>query len=378
MKTKIVHIITALSVGGAEQALYKLLLNTDNSKYTTTVVSLTSVGMKAKKIKRLGVDVYSCNMNKGIHGVLGLYVLVKVLRKVRPDIVQTWLYHSDLIGGIIAKTLGIKNIIWGIRTTDIKSTSIVTYIVRFICAKLSRSIPEKIIVVAESSKNKHVELGYYEPKMLVIPNGFEYRNASSKFQDIQLIKSKLHINKKDFVIGAVGRFSYDKGHDVLIQASKEILKKFPNVKFLLVGPGLELSNKKVVSIIKKNSDLSRFLLVGEQSNINSYLQMMNIFCLPSRTEGFPNILGEAMLLGVPCVATNVGDVSILGGNEVLLSKAGSSEDLSRKIVEMMSFAESTRNQIGLILQNRIIENYPISNTVIKHHLLYQELLKEEL
>ena len=106
--------------------------------------------------------------------------------------------------------------------------------------------------------------------------------------------------------------------------------------------------------------------------------MMNIFCLPSRTEGFPNILGEAMLLGVPCVATNVGDVSILGGNEVLLSKAGSSEDLSRKIVEMMSFAESTRNDIGLRLQNRIIENYPISNTVIKHHLLYQELLKEEL
>ncbi len=377
MKIRILHIITSLSVGGAEQSLYRLLLNIDNSKYSVAVVSLTGTGVFSKKIENLGIDVYACNMEKSLRGILGLFTLVKIIKNFKPDIVQTWLYHSDLIGGVVARLLGIRNIIWGIRSTELKRNSRFTVLIRFVCAKLSSIIPKKIVVVAEAAKYRHIELGYCKSNMQVIPNGFDKKDFSPNVKDIQLVRNSLGINNS-IVIGAVGRFSHEKGHDVLIEASKIILEESPQVLFLLIGPDLDALNKNLISTIKQKSDLSKFILAGERTDIDVCMQVMDIFCLPSRTEGFPNVLGEAMLSGVPCVATDVGDVSLLGGDDILLSKVDDPKDLAKKIITIMNFTKNKRNKIGLRLMDRIVSHYAINITINKYYSLYDELLKENV
>lgn len=364
---RFMHVITGLSIGGAEQAMFRLLCHMEEKELM--VVSLTTKGVLGKSLEANGFQVEALGMNFYNFPIV-FYKLYRLMKRHRPSIVQTWLYHSDLIGGLAAKVSGIRNIVWNIRSTDLRRGSFVTMLVRKFCAYLSFYIPIKIIVVAHRSKARHVQIGFDSSKIEVISNGFDVKDYEFSHADISSFRKSLGIRDGEIVVGCVGRFSQVKGQDIFVKAACNIVEKFPDTKFLMVGRGIEVTNIDLMTMFDDINHLSNFIMLGERSDIKLCLSSMDIFCLPSRSEGFPNALGEAMLAGVPCVSTNVGDAAIMGGVDIPYAIPDNIDDLTEKLTFMIRKSEKERSELGKRLKLRIIENFSIQKMVARYKDIY--------
>ena len=366
---KVLHIITGLDVGGAESSLSNLL---SSLNIETKVVSLTSNGKIGKIIESMGYEVVPLNLT--IFNFFTVFLrLCRIIKEYKPDVVQTWLYHADLIGGLAAKFTSVKSVVWNIRTTELKRGSYTTSGIRKLLALLSDTVPDKVVVVAEKAKKKHIDLGYKSSRMVVIPNGFEIAKFDVSLNKVASFKKEIGLADDELVVGCVGRLSQVKGQDVFVKATNIVLKVFPRVRFLLIGRGLDYSNQEFIDVLKKHSNINNFILLGERSDIPTCLKSMDLFCLPSRSEGFPNSLGEAMLAGIPCVSTDAGDAAILGGDDVPIAKVGNHEDLASKLVETLAKSQLEREEIGRRLRQRIINEYSMDKMVCQYQDLYSHL-----
>jgi glycosyltransferase involved in cell wall biosynthesis len=169
------HIITGLDLGGAEMMLYKVLLQMNRDAFQAEVVSMRDMGTLGEKIAKLGVPVRTLNMRRGVPDPRALWRLVKILKRQPPDLIQTWMYHANLMGGIAAKLAGDIPIVWGIHHSnfDPRKSKRRTVWTMKAGALLSSRLPREIICCGEVPKRVHIEMGYDAKKTVVIPNGFD-------------------------------------------------------------------------------------------------------------------------------------------------------------------------------------------------------------
>lgn len=373
---KIIHIITSLKVGGAEIMLKRLLEFDPMAISNTEVVSLTALGVIGESLRAQGVKVHALNLSPSIFNIpIGIGKLVTIIRGYQPEIIQTWMYHADLMGGLSAYLAGYKNIAWGIHHTSLSfGDSLKTRIVMKVCAVLSRWIPKKIICVANAARQTHIAAGYEASRMMVIPNGFDFSVLTSTERKRAAIRQTCYFSESDIVIGCVGRFHSVKGHDNLIKAAKTVTKQYSTVRFLLVGRDCDYNNAKLMHSIYDNGVQECFVLLGERNDVPDCLASMDIYCMPSRTEGFPLGLGEAMAMGLPCVATNVGDTTVLVGETAILVPPQNSQALAHGLLELIAMSEKQREKIGERAKERVMREFTIEKT----HTLFKEVYKEML
>ena len=308
---KIVHIIIGLNTGGAELMLKKLI-DATYQDFDYTVVSLTDLGVIGPLLKEDGITVHTLGLKNVLLMPFVFIKLVFLLLKIKPDVVQTWMYHADFLGGLAAKLTGVKKIIWGIRSTNIEHNgSKITLLIRKMCAFLSYCIPDKIICAANASKEAHVKVGYDSSKMVVIPNGFDTEKIKFSAEGRASVRNELNIPSDAVVIGSVGRFNPVKNHKLFVDAALYALEKNSNIYFLMVGRDVDISNPFFYELLATSKFKENFKLVGEQKNVIPYYSAMDVFCLHSLSEGFPNVLAEAMSVGLASITTNVGDALFL-------------------------------------------------------------------
>jgi len=170
---QVMHVISGLGQGGAEGVLTRLILGSLDRAHHT-VVSMTDLGVHGQRLRDAGVDVYTLNMGSRKLSLSGLWALSRLMQRTRPDVVQTWMYNADLFGSLAAKLARIRTVSWGIRNAgeDLKRASGFARIARLVCARLSKWLPETILVCSHSSQTRHVDLGYDERRMQVITNGY--------------------------------------------------------------------------------------------------------------------------------------------------------------------------------------------------------------
>ena len=308
---KILHIISGLKDGGAEGALYRLIsTDTDN---THIVISLTDQGKYGNLIEKSGCDVFCLDMKRKLAPFGSFYQLIRLLRKHKPDVVQTWMYHADLIGGIAARLVGIKRIFWGIRQSnfDKNQTSLRTRVVARACSWFSYIVPHKIVCCANKALKPHLEIGY-KNNFVVIPNGYEYKRVNinpafkvSLFEDCDL-------NDNIPLIGMVGRYHYQKDHSNLIKALSILKEKGVSFYCVLVGEGVDSSNLLLQKDISDRELDDVIFLLGQRNDIPDVMSVLDLHILSSSSgEAFPNVVAEAMLYNTPCVVTDIGDAAFI-------------------------------------------------------------------
>jgi glycosyltransferase involved in cell wall biosynthesis len=366
---KILHIIVGLNSGGAEIMLSRLVIGAEN--VDNIIISLTSLGPIGDNLKKRRFQVYSLNLNVFNFFYKILY-LVKLIKQINPDVVQTWMYHSDFIGGLAAKIAGVKKIFWNIRNTEIpqKAFSRTGFIIR-ICALLSGYIPNKIICCAFSALDKHSALGYSRSEMVVIPNGYQ-KTYGEKFDKRHEVRTKLGLSSDVLVIGVVGRYDFLKGYDILISAASLFSKSYQGeFIFTCVGRHIDQNNPELMELLNDSSLKNNFLLMGESSNVEEIYSVMDFYCLPSRSEGFPNVVAEAMLCRLPCVVTDVGDAARIIGKTGIVVEPKNVESLASGLLRMAEFSFEKRKELGVLARSQIIENYEIGKIISQYMAVYE-------
>lgn len=375
---RIVHVITGLQVGGAEHMLRRLLLAqaAADSASRTTVVSLGKFGPIGEMLRRAGIDVIALGMRTPLGAPLAVWRLRRLLLRLRPDVVQTWMVHADLLGGLAARAAGIRAVVWGIRTTDFSINPLATRAVRWLCARLSSTLPHVIVCAAEASRRAHVQAGYDASRMLVIPNGFDATAWQPQPQRGAQVRSELGLPADGVVVGCVGRFNVAKDQGTFVAAAARVAARRADCRFLLVGRGLDRGNAELMRWIEATGHAARFVLLGERTDVAACLAAMDIFVLPSRSEGFPNALGEAMAMALPCVSTDVGDAAVLLGDTGRIVPPRDPSALAEAVLALAALPSAQRGQIGQSARERVLERFSLQQACERFTALHRQVAAE--
>jgi glycosyltransferase involved in cell wall biosynthesis len=307
----IVHVITGLGKGGAEGSLYRLIKN-DSSSNIHTVISMMDFGYYGNKLLRHGVKVHILNFPRGSVKFKSLIKIFLVIKSTKPDVVQTWMYHADLLGGIVAKILRVKNILWGVRHSNIEKGKIskFTRIIVRLCKMTSGFVPDKIVYNSKKSSEVHSDFGYNIKKLIVIPNGYNIEKYT-------ISHSKLIQNKKKTIIniGMVARWNIQKDHHNLFQAMQIIdnTQKY-EWKLILAGSQMDGNNHYLMDMLDRFNIQNKVELLGELMDIDTIYKQIDLHILSSIGESFPNVVAESMLSGIPNIVTDVGDSKYIVGD----------------------------------------------------------------
>jgi glycosyltransferase involved in cell wall biosynthesis len=374
---RVLHLTTGLNTGGAEIILARLVTHLDPLKFKSQVISMLPPGPVADQLQANGIHVMSLNMSAGRITPNAVFRLTQLIRNHKPDIIQTWMYHADFLGGLGARLAGDFPGVWGLHNSTVTPGAIKksTYLIIKACAFLSNWIPATIISVSRQAIKNHIEAGYNAKKFVFIPNGFDLQAfhpiASAHIQ----LSRVLGISENSKIIGLIARFDPQKDINNFIKAAAIIRKKIPGVHFVLCGDNMLPSNPILADWIKLANIHDRIHLLGRRDDIPQIMAGLDIAALSSCGEAFPLVLGEAMACGVPCVSTDVGDAALLVGETGKVVPPQNSEALSEAIIDLLYLPQNQIEELGKKARQRIEENFGLEQMVTAYASLYESLAK---
>ena len=372
---KVLHVITGLDSGGAESALCRLTVGDDRNIHE--VISLTSRGANGERLSRARIPVHALDMPRGCITLRGIMKLYRLLRLSRADVVQTWMYHADLIGGVLARVAGVKTVVWGIRGPfDTRRTAFQTKIAVRLCALLSRWIPDGIICNSAYAAEAHMRLGYAPRKFTNIPNGYPLGEFQPDDAARKQLLGELGLEEGTSLIGMVARFDSHKDHETLFAALRLVTRDFRRVSCLLVGMGMSRDSSALEKLAKKYGIEDVIKLLGPRDDVPKIMAALDLHILSSAAESFPNVVAEAMACGTPCVTTDVGDAALIVGDAGWVvspsEPAALADAILRAVYEMNDpIKAKTRREA---CRKRISDNYGLERMISSYTRVWVNLL----
>ena len=373
---KIVHVITSLNDGGAEGVLFRLC--TTDTVHRHLVISLSIEGKYGPLLRAKGISVIALGMKPNRLPLLALIRLVYLFLKHKPDLVQTWMPHADLLGGIAGRLAGVKSVVWGVRHTSLdqrfsKKTTI--WIVSLL-AKLSWWLPSRIAVCSKQAINAHEALGYDRTKMRYIPNGYDSGDFSAKTKEADNLRAEWGVEPITALIGTVGRYDPQKDHSNLLQALQLLQARKIDMRCVLVGMNLNAENRELLSQINALNLANTVMLLGMRKDIPVVMSALDLHILPSAYgEAFPNVVAEAMACETPCVVTDVGDAAYIVGDTGWVVPPNDAEALASAIEKALKERHKGQwPQLCLSARQRIQQHFDIQKMISAYHELWHETL----
>ncbi len=352
---KICHVINGLDEGGAETVLFRLIESSPDLDHV--VVSLSGWGKYGGALQSIGVDVIDADMGTSGRKLLGFKALVRLIKGIEPDAIQTWMYQSDLLGGIAGRIAGCRNVAWSIHNSmvGVSGQPLGRFAIIRICALLSHLIPRAIVSCSQVALRAHEGIGYSDRKLVFVPNGCPIDIFYPRAMARNRIRTEFGVGQSEVLLGIVARLDPQKDYENLLNAL-EILKGSNHFKCLLIGAGLD-AHSRLLPGIESRGLLRHVRLVGQRSDIPDVMNALDIFVLSSRTEAFPVVLTEAMACGIPCVTTDVGDSGCIVGDTGWVVPPQSPMRLARALSEAVTSLPDHVRQAAA--RRRIVDNFSV-------------------
>lgn len=377
-KLRILHLITSLDIGGAEMQLAKLLTRTDPARFRASVVCLINVGSVGEKIRAQGIPVYSLGMKRSIPSLFAIWRLRRLIALERPEILQTWLYHADLLGLMVGKLARVPSLVWNVRCSwvDMEHYPKLSKLVLKILARLSM-IPDAVIVNSEAGRAVHLKIGYRPKRFEIIPNGFELDRFRPNESARQWLRRESQLSDDDVIIGLVARYDPMKDHKTFLAAARIVGERHGQAYFILCGTSVDTNNVELNGLIDLYEIRNRVRVLGVRSDMEIITAGFDIACSSSAFgEGFSNAIAEAMACGVPCAVTDVGDSSHIVGFTGKVVPPQDPTGLADALCELIEAGPGIRKELGEKARARIAERYDIKAMAANYDQLYLSLCKQ--
>ncbi len=310
---RILFVITSSHIGGTEKFLYQLVTRLDTARFQAVVCSLKKPGYFARCLQQQGIRVYSLDMPEKVNGLtpvyflLGFVRLLYIIKKGKFDLIHSLLYRANLLARLAGSMGGVSQIISSERCLTRHKHPLAVWFDR--C-----TVPMSTYVLANSkavAEQLRVRERVNPEKIRIIYSGMDQKEQLSQ-ERITALKSSIGISSQEYVIGCVARLHPDKGLEDLLRAGAIIGGKFSSFRILLVGDGPQRAYLQ--ELAHKLGIGQQVVFTGFRSDVDSLIQTFNLFVLPSLEEGFSLSIMEAMVFGIPVIATRVG-----GMPEIIIS-----------------------------------------------------------
>ncbi|HXZ27014.1 MAG TPA: glycosyltransferase [Terriglobales bacterium] len=372
MKHRILHVITTLRTGGAEVSLLKLLSGS-SPEWEPSVVSLEDEGTVGQQISRLGIPVYSLRLRSEWPNPLRAFTLIRLARRLRPDVIQGWMPHGNLLATLASFSLRKRvPVFWGIHMSiyDLALERRLTALMIRVGARLSRSTAA-IIYNSRVAARQHEALGYCAARRVLIPNGFDCQVFHPDEVARRQVRTEMGVSQDTILVGLIARFHPVKDHANFLRAAGSVAVADPTVCFLLAGKGVTGDEPELARLVTEHRLQGRVFLLGERSDMPRLTAGLDVACSSSWTEAFSSTVGEAMACGVPCVATDVGETAFIIDNTGLVVPPRDSEALARAILELIRAGGAHRQQLGAAARRRIESEFSLAAIIRRHEELYR-------
>jgi glycosyltransferase involved in cell wall biosynthesis len=369
----VTHLITDLDVGGAERVLSRLVTASDPSRIRHSVICMLRPGRIADELAAAGCPVRTLEMSRDRTSPGAALRLWSMLREERTSVLQTWLYHADLLGTLVGRLAGVRSIVWNVRCSDMDLSCYPPSTARVLAGLrwLSRW-PAAVIANSQAGRVAHEFIGLRPRRWEVIPNGFEMppqtADARTKLRD------ELGLARDTIVIGMLARFDPMKDHATFLHAAARLAARHPDVAFVLAGRDVTRQNDFLLQLAREAGLGGQAHFLGERSDSAAILAGLDIASLSSAFgEGCPNAIGEAMACGVPCVATSVGDTQSLIAGTGICVPPRDHEALADAWDELLRRTPEERARLGAQARERIRTHFSLKGMVDRYGALYEEL-----
>lgn len=362
---KILHLITSLDRGGAQTMLTRLVTRLDRARFMPTVASLIDGGTERETLRQAGVPVASLGMRRGVPSLAAVARLRALVRTEQPALIQSWLYHADLLALLAGGSVPVA---WNIRLSSIDGERhrLQLRILQAVLAACSRR-PACVMVNSEAGRRRHAALGYRPRRWEIVPNGFD----TDRFRPDPLRRAdarrQLGIVDKEPLIGMVARVDGMKDHATFLEAAARVAARRPEARFVLIGAGTE-------TLAVPPAVAPALQALGERGDVEALLPALDLMVLASKGEGFPNAVGEAMACGVPCVASNVGDAAILIGETGAIVPPRDAPMLADAMLALLARGPEAFARLGTAARARVVAQYSIAAAVARYEAIYASLV----
>ena len=382
VRPRVVHVINSLNTGGAETQLGRLVGSESSSRLEHLVLPLLEGGPITEQVRAAGALTDVLQVTGARNLVTSPFRLAARLRELRPDVVQGWLLQGNL-AATVGAVLGHSSapVMWNVRWTlyDVGSEKRSTRTLLKVSGGLARH-PRCIIFNSQMAVSQHEALGYPSERARVIPNGFDVEQFRPDPAARDAVRRELEIPPDAEVMGMVARYHPMKNHAMSLRAAAYIAERRPGAVFVYAGRGVDADNKELATLIRDLRLGERVRLLGERQDVARLYASFDVYWMSSVargiSEGFPNVIAEAMACGVPCVATDVGDAAPIIGETGRLTAPADWLAFGYATIQLLDAGPAARRRMGEDARARIISDFSLDAVAGAYHDLYLEILAD--
>lgn len=374
---KIIFLIRSLNPGGAERQLVNLAISLKDRGYKISVCIYYPGGSLENELRQNNVEIYYLE-KKSRWNILSFFLsLIRFIRKEKPDIIYAYLSTANVISVLLKPIFKNVRVIWGIRASnmDLSQYDRIWQFSYFLERKLSR-FSDLIIVNSYAGMTDSEKNGFQKEKMVVIHNGIDTTKFNYQPQLRQKIRKEWNIEDHEILIGLVARLDPKKDHQNFIIASSILAKEWKNIKFICIGRGDKNKLNHLKRLSMENGLYKQLLWAGPRTDMPAVYNGLDILCMSSSFgEGFPNVIGEAMACGLPCVATDVGDSALIVCDIGIIVPPNQPQKLAEGLLKMIAKIENNKTAISKQARQFIIDMYKTEKMVSHTESVLNEIVQ---